>query len=326
MKAILAVFSMSVSLMAGATESKLSTKAESTTPPKASQWSADYAIYHYEMEGTSTANTKIYKFGDATVDLQLFTLKYQAAPTWTLLTFVPYIKNGVETIYEPVAGGLNFKTVDHTEGLSDVRFMAMNLFAVKGKHLGFYDLGFTLPTGQNDAKFNSSPTQGASYNMQPGSGTVDPIVGLTYSHLTSANWTQTARAQYTGRLGRTAKGYALGDELQMNLASKYKVLSFLSGGLQFNYKDRGAVQGKDTRYEKFNNWQTAASSGDGHQYYHGHQINYDLTASVKAEYAKAGWPSFALEGGVPLWQEFRNLDDIRLDTRYWVSGAVSQAF
>lgn len=313
-----------------ATESTASvrTTAQAEAAPAAKKWSASFSQYRYELEGTTTANTNIYKFGEGQVDLSLFSLSYQASPKWTLLTFLPYIKNTVETIYEPVPGGFNLKLTDSVDGIGDVRFMAMNLFHASGKNIALYDIGFTVPTGLTDRKFPSVTTgQGASYNMQPGSGTVDLIGGVTYVHMTTTKWTQSTRAQYTARTGSTAKGYSLGDEIQANASTKYQALSFLNTGLQFNYKNRGAVHGKDARYERFNNWQhPGVAGGDGHQYYHGRQINYDLSAVAKAEYKTKTQQTFALELGVPLWQDAVNLDNIRFDTRYWISGTVGSAF
>ncbi len=330
MKTLSLLFAAFVSAGAfAATESAtVITKSESAPAPATKKWSAAYTQYRYELEGTTTANTNIYKFGEGQVDISLFALTYQASPKWTLMTFLPYIKNTVETIYEPVPGGANLKLTDNVDGIGDLRLMAMNLFHFSGKNIALYDIGFTLPTGLTDRKFPSVTSgQGASYNMQPGSGTVDVVGGLTYSHLTTAKWTQNARAQYTVRTGSTAKGYSLGDELQASASTKYQVLSFLNTGLQFNHKNRGRVHGKDTRYERFNNWQNpGVASGDGHQYYHGPQISYDLTALAKAEYRTKTQQTFALELGVPLWQDAVNLDGIRLDTRYWISGSVGSAF
>lgn len=325
---VMAFATISFAYVAQAQEGAISAELEPAAPPPVRKWSASYAYYRYQMEGTSTANTGIYKFGDALTEVQLFSLSYQATAKWTLMAYLPYIKNVVETVYEPVPGGFNMKLTDNVSGLGDVRLLAMNMALAKNKHLGFYDIGFTLPTGATDKRFPSVTTgQNASYNMQPGSGTFDVVGGLTYLHMTTPKWTQNARLQYTARTGRTAKGYSLGDEVQTLLSTKYQALSFLNTGVQFSYKNRGSVNGKDQRYERFNNWnRPGIAAGDGHQYYHDNQINYDLSALVKAEYKTRWAQTLALEAGIPLWQDAINRDDIRLDTRYWVSASVAAAF
>lgn len=242
------------------------------------------------------------------------------------MAFVPYLRNSVETIYEPVTNGLNYKTLDQTEGLADIRLMAMSPFYADTKQLLLYDLGMTAPTGRTDLTFNSAPYQGASYNMQLGSGTPDLIAGLSYLHFTTKQWNQSARLQYTERLGKNSHGWALGDEIQSSLSSRFQFNSWLNTGLQFNYKNRAKVQGRDKRYELMNNYSSLVAQGDGHQYYHGSQINYDLSALVKAEIKTKAQQTMALELALPVWQDAINKDDIRLDTQYSLTASVGAAF
>ncbi len=312
-----------------AAETSISTKAESAAAPAAPKYSFGYSYYHYDMEGTNTANTKIYKFGAASVDLQMYTLTYMAIPKWTLMAFVPVVRNKVETIYEPVSGGLNLALTDTTEGLGDVRLMAMRTLLVSPGYVSLFDIGFTAPTGKINSTFTSNPSQRASYNMQLGSGTPDIIGGLTSSHFTTAQWVQTVRVQYTERLGRNSQGWALGNELQANASSKFQLLSWLNTGAQFNFKNRDKVEGRNARYEIMNNYpgsMPGVASGDGHQYYHQPQTNYDFTAMVKADYKVLKVVATSIELGVPLWQDAKNADNIRLDTKYFISGSASAAF
>jgi hypothetical protein len=92
-----------------------------------------------------------------------------------LLRLLPHISNKVETIYEPTAAGLNFKTTDTTNGLGDLRIDGLNTCVCESSP---FNNGrcrrMTLPTGSIDKYFTSSPTQRAAYNMQMGSGTPDP--------------------------------------------------------------------------------------------------------------------------------------------------------
>jgi len=324
MKTVIAILICLFTVNAGAADSTLSTKAEAPAVKSAPKWNFGYSRYLYDMEGTSTANTKIYKFGKATVDVELYTLTYAPGGSWSFMAIAPYLRNEVETIYEPVAGGLNLALTDRTEGMGDIRLMAIRPVLASSSAMTLIDVGGTAPTGKTDSRFNSNPSQGVSYNMQLGSGTPDAIVGSTQLFFTKPWWNQTLRAQFTKRIGQTGDGYTLGDELQLSAASKMNYKMF-TGGLQANWKNREKVQGKDKRYEIFNNWQSGASQGDGHQYYHKDQINYDLTAIVKVEQA-VSFAKVGLEAGLPLWQDAQNADDIRLDTRYYISGSASAAF
>ncbi|HWU42607.1 MAG TPA: acid shock protein, partial [Bdellovibrio sp.] len=99
---------------AAETESTAPQIATSATPA-APKYFLTYSYYKYDLQGTNSANTRIYQFGSSTVDLQMVTATYLYSPNWTLLAFVPYVKNMVETTYFP--GTTNFKTRDYTEGL-----------------------------------------------------------------------------------------------------------------------------------------------------------------------------------------------------------------
>lgn len=295
------------------------------TTVKAPNYSLSYNYYHYALEGKSTANTNIYKFGGSTVDLQLLTGVWMYSPKWTFVVFAPYIKTMVETVYEPVPGGINFKTKDFTEGFGDIRLMAMSPLWAKDSNSVLYDVAITLPTGSTDAYFTSSPSQRAAYNMQLGSGTPDLIGALNYNH-NQAQWLSSARGQFTVRGGKNSHGYALGNELDVKLNSSWQFCPIFNLGVQGEYKHRGAVQGRDERYELFNNYSSAVAHGDGHQYYHGPQINW--TTSLVAKAQTPSWKnSFAsIEAGLPFWQGARNLDDIRLDINYWLAANLSTAF
>src|SRR5262245_9135228 len=106
--------------------SSVKTTAEEAKTQRAPSVFTSYSYIPYSMQGKTTANTNIYKFDRATTDIQLFTVTWLYNSNWTFLAFAPYIKNMVETVYEPVAGGINYKTTDYTEGLGDLQFMAMS--------------------------------------------------------------------------------------------------------------------------------------------------------------------------------------------------------
>lgn len=302
------------------------TTGTSITPaPKPPSVFLTYSYYKYDLQGTNNANTRIYGFDASTVDVNMITATWLYSPTWTLLAFLPHIKNMVETKYEPIPGGLNFKTRDYTEGLGDVRLMAMTPTYAKEAHLVLSDVSITLPTGSIDETFTSNPSQTAAYNMQLGSGTPDLILGSTYSY-NLAKWVNSARGQLTVRGGRNAKSWALGNEFLTQLSSKYRVTSFFEAGVVGNYKARDAVQGRDEGYEKNNNWNNVAH-GDGHQYYHAPQINWDAELvgklSTPTPYYGA---TAALEAGLSFYRDAINKDDIRLDMPYWISASITGSF
>ncbi|WP_413943990.1 transporter [Bdellovibrio sp. HCB-162] len=296
-----------------------------STTVKAPSYFLTYSYYKYDLQGTNNANTRIYGFDASTVDLNMITATWLYSPQWTLLAFVPHIKNMVETKYEPIPGGLNFKTRDYTEGLGDVRLMAMTALHAADRHLFLGDISVTLPTGSIDETFTSNPSQNAAYNMQLGSGTPDLILGSTYTYTPVAKWVNSARGQVTVRGGRNSSGWALGNEFVTTLSSKYQVAKYFEFGVAGNYKARDAAQGRDAKYELNNNWNGTAK-GDGHQYYHAPQINWDTEFVAKLTSPAYYGVNGAFEGGVSFWRDAINKDDIRLDMPYWVSASVTGSF
>lgn len=286
-----------------------------------------YSYYHYQLNGQSTANTEIYKFGASTVDLNILSATWLASSEWTVVGLLPHISNKVETIYEPTAAGLNFKTTDTTNGLGDLRIMALTPVSVNPAHLTMVDIGATLPTGSIDKYFTSSPTQRAAYNMQMGSGTPDLVVGATVTN-TQGSLVSSLRGQITVRGGKNSNNYALGNEFQSKASSIYSVNNYVSAGAVANYKIRGSVVGKDDKYELFNSYQSPVTniSGDGHQYYHGTQANWDASLMAKLQSASVKNMNASLEVGVPVAQGSQNKDDIKLEMDYYASASLNASF
>lgn len=325
MKKIFSTFALIATALLSLSANAQENQTVATTPDvKAPSYFLTYSFYKYDLQGTNTANTSIYGFEASTVDLNMVTATWLYSPSWTLLAFVPHIKNMVETKYEPLPGGLNFKTRDFTEGLGDIRLMAMTPLLVSGNNLVLGDVSVTLPTGSINETFTSNPSQNAAYNMQLGSGTPDLIAGTTYTHSVAA-WTHTARGQVTVRGGKNANGWALGNEFVTGLSSKYSINKYAEVGVAGNYKARGAVVGRDNKYELNNNWKNVAQ-GDGHQYYHAAQINWDTQVVAKLTSPAFAGLTASLEGGVSFWRDAINKDDIRLDMPYWAAASVTGAF
>lgn len=286
-----------------------------------------YNFYHYQMKGHDAANTNIYKFGESTVDLSLLSATWLYSPSWTFVALIPHITNRVETIYEPTAAGLNFKTIDTTRGLGDLRLMAITPVSVDPAHLTMVDIGVTAPTGSINEYFTSAPTQRAAYNMQLGSGTPDLILGATVTN-TSNQLVSSARGEITVRGGKNANGYALGNQFLTKLSSIYNVNSYFQSGLVGNYRIRGAVLGKDEKYELHNGYVSPVTTiaGDGHQFYHATQENWDLNVMAKAQTPSYGNVNAALEVGVPVWQGMSNKDDVDLDINYYAAASLTASF
>lgn len=306
----------------------LSNSAPQSKP--APQWLLSYNYYKYNLEGDRTANTEIYKFGKGSVDLHLISATWLYSSKWTFVALLPWIRNEVETIYLPSMPAATTSTNDVTTGIGDLRLMAISPLWVQDKNLLMYDVGFTVPTGSTTENFSSSLAkslnQRASYNMQPGSGTPDLILGTSYTYTATSAWVNTARGQVTMRGGKNAQGWNLGTEYQVNVASRYQVLSYINLGVVGNFKSREPIQGREPKYEKFNNFSAGSIAGNGHQYYHAHQTSWDTSAVAKLHTTFASKYTLSAEIGLPFWQGFINKDEIDLNIQNWVSTSLVYMF
>ncbi len=302
------------------TESK--TALEAQTPTAAPNLFFGYNYYHYEMQGQRGANTNIYRFGKSTVDLHMLSATYLYSSKWTLVALLPHISNKVETVYEPRAnGGASF--TDTTNGLSDLRLMAVTPVILDQAYMTMLDVGVSLPTGSINEYFTSFRAQRAAYNMQLGSGTTDLVLGATVTN-TQKKLTSSLRGQGTFRTGHNTNGYNLGSEFLAKVSSIYTVNPNFSGGLVGNYKTRGPVEGRDEKYEVANNYNGPTAAGDGHQYYHSAQMSWDTNVMAKVQ--STGQFNAALEMGVPFAQGAQNKDDVELNIDYYAAASLNASF
>ncbi len=86
--------------------------------------------------------------------------------------------------------------------------------------------GLSLPTGSINKRFTNSPLTGQNgqilpYKMQMGSGSVDPIMAVTYQGASSPFW-YGFNAMYIGRWHENDQGYEQGDEVKFDLYGMYQ--------------------------------------------------------------------------------------------------------
>lgn len=103
--------------------------------------------------------------------------------------------------------------------------------------------GVKLPTGASD-RVNAAGEIG-ELPIQPGSGTTDGIVGLSYERGVAVPYFITATYQFRG--GET-RGYRFGNELQVNAGGAYPVRGNVEALLQLNSRFRARDSGHDAEF------------------------------------------------------------------------------
>jgi hypothetical protein len=111
-------------------------------------------------------------------------------------------------------------------------------------------IGVSLPTGSTDetgqilTPANTQPTVRLPYPMQLGSGTYDPIVGLSYAGF-GAHWAWGAQWRSVYRHADNDEEYRLGNETRLTGWLTYLWDRAISTSLRVQYNDRGNISGMD---------------------------------------------------------------------------------
>jgi hypothetical protein len=277
--------------------------------PVISLASSESSTNYYSFQGVRPAQDDLYSFGDASLNMQLFGLQYQATPAWTLLVLANYQEHFVETNMF----GMTFR--DKTKGLGDVLLDAIYPLKASSSFLLLGDIGVFLPTGAIDRKNASNPALNYAYNMQPGSGTVDPQVGLTAIGMHEAV-NAGLHGSATVRTGRNDNGYRLG-----NL---YKADGWINipAGMGFTpritgyYKVKQAIDGQDKTLGR-----TSLT-----EFYHHDQQNWDVSLALKFERPIVRNVTIVAEAGKPVYQDSKNSDQVLVETNYYGTLGLSGAF
>ena len=106
--------------------------------------------------------------------------------------------------------------------------------------------GVGLPTGSIDerADIPAGPNQRLPYPMQLGSGTYDPKLGLTYSHVRN-DWYFGANTSGTWRLGRNDNNYRLGNQYVVDGWASYRFNPWLHSSARTVATFLGDIHGAD---------------------------------------------------------------------------------
>lgn len=277
--------------------------------PAPKKWKASASTYFYSFQGTRPAQDDLYSFGDTTLNMQLASVQYQATPKLTLLALANYQEHYVETNMF----GMTFR--DKTKGLGDTLVDAIYMLHASPDFLLLGDAGVFLPTGAIDRKNASNPALNYAYNMQPGSGTFDPQVGLTAIGL-HEQFQAGLHGSATIRTGRNDNGYRLGNLYKADGWIDVPVGLGLIPRLTGYYKVKQAIDGQDKTLGR-----TVLT-----EYYHHDQANWDVSAALKFERAIVRNVTLVAEAGKPIYQDSRNSDQVMVSTNYYGTLGLSGAF
>lgn len=189
---------------------------------------------------------------DMTMDMHMLGMMYAPSDRVTLMLMANYLSNDMNHV--TYMGGMgttvlgNFET--STSGWGDASFSGLISFINRDDSKLHATVGVSLPIGSHDetgqilTPMNMQPTVRLPYPMQLGSGTFDPILGLTYAGY-GTSWAWGAQWRSTFRLQDNDDDYQLGDIHALTGWVSYLWTDAISTSLRAAYTDRGNLSGID---------------------------------------------------------------------------------
>jgi hypothetical protein len=192
---------------------------------KQGEWMLSYRYARMEMSGSRTGTTDISPASvltgfmvaplQMTMDMHMFGAMYGVSDNLTIMGMLPYMRKEMSSVN---VGLVRFKT--QSEGIGDAKLSALLTLYDKNNSTAqqrkkdklLLKLGASLPTGSTD-KRDTTPMGNVklAYPMQLGSGTVDPMLGITFTQRLQ-NWSWGAQGNTVFRFGSNSDGYRLGNE------------------------------------------------------------------------------------------------------------------
>jgi len=189
-----------------------------------------------------------------TMDMHMFGMMYAPTDWLTLMAMLNYVEKDMDhiTFQGPMGANRLGEFTTTVEGWGDTPLTALLKLHEWDDYRLHATLGASLPTGSIDetdrvlTPMNTTPVLTLPYPMQLGSGTVDPILGLTFA----ANHERIgygAQWRSTFRVGENDAGYTLGDEHRATAWGSYLWTPAVSTSLRIEAYERGDIDGNDAR-------------------------------------------------------------------------------
>ncbi|MEM8815353.1 MAG: transporter [Pseudomonadota bacterium] len=189
---------------------------------------------------------------EMTMDMHMLGFMYAPSDRLTLMAMAAYLENDMDHVtYQGGAGTTvlgNFTT--QTSGWGDTRLTALYALIDEPRFRLHAIAGLSLPTGSSDetaeilTPMNMRPTVRTPYPMQLGSGSWDPIVGLSLaSRHSRLGW----GAQWNSvfRLSDNDDDYRLGHQHEISGWVSWLFSEPASVSLRLTHRDRGNIRGRD---------------------------------------------------------------------------------
>lgn len=196
-----------------------------------------------------------------------------------------------------------------SSGLGDIKIHALYGFVEKSTWQLVGSLGLSIPTGNIHKRGDYTDPMYTSkrypYDMQPGSGSLDLLPGMSYLYQKNQlAFGTTVSAIY--RSYRNSQGYRLGNEANLNSWFAYQWISWVSSSIRVEGNVAGQIDGRNPGFYAYN------MTSQNTENYGGSRINAYLGSSLHFKGALKN-NRLGVEYGLPLYQ---NLNGIQLKQQF----------
>ncbi len=180
-------------------------------------------------------------------EMHMIGTMYGVTDRLTLMGMVPYIRKSMTHVNRM---GVRFETI--SEGLGDIKLTALQTLYNSSKnhhqshHKVHLNIGLSLPTGSVDEKDDTPAglNKKLPYPMQLGSGTYDPMLGITYVNR-SSSWSWGSQLNTVFRIGENSEGYRKGNEQSATIWIAKNLNKHIGLSLRMEGKHWSDIHGDD---------------------------------------------------------------------------------
>jgi len=175
------------------------------------------------------------------MNMHMLGAMYAPSDRVTLMFMGNYISNSMDL---RTRMGVDFTT--ESDGLGDITVLSLIKIMNSNRQSLHANVGISIPTGDIDQRDDTPMMNNAqlAYPMQLGSGTWDPIMGLTYlGQSDKLSWG--AQSKYKFRLGDNSEDYTFGNRFDIVGWGAIKVSDYFSFSTSLSYYDTQKIDGVD---------------------------------------------------------------------------------
>lgn len=186
------------------------------------EWMGTYRYMMMGMEGNRDGTTRLSESEvlsrkymvsplEMTMEMHMFSLMYGFTDNLNGMVMVPYVIKSMDLLT-----GMDVKFTSKSDGLGDISLVGLYKIVQRNEHQVLINAGITLPSGSINKRGDTPMATNVKlpYPMQLGSGTVDPLITLTYLGITD-HWSWGTSLKSTFRLYKNSNGYSLGDQFNL---------------------------------------------------------------------------------------------------------------